>query len=338
MMLGIPSLTESPRHPPADKAEPRLFPESAPRPFREPAIADAVTPAATGTERQAPVVDAPVTSPTIAAPDGRLVPAAAGLPAGTLLCLALVGLVATLIIGAFFGAGFLLRATPQKADIAASEPNSVPPSAPIPHEQGPPVHAPTAVAIPVSSPMQHPAASTAAPLPPIKTAQGVPPPPADSAPLTPTAPTPAQSHPAAAAAPRSAATATPSPPAHPAPRQSAKSRPPRLRRVAHTRSESRHPPVRSARSDRSPAPPRPRVAQSVAPSEAGQTHAFDQLLTQLTGPTGPRREPSSHTSLVPPFSTAPASTAPSLTPPGAGQPDPFDRDAGTDRGGSAPVQ
>jgi hypothetical protein len=88
----------------------------------------------------------------------------------------------------------------------------------------------------------------------------------------------------------------------------------RVRRIAHARREPRHPHARSHRLARSPVLSPPRVAQSGARPPAGQTQAFDQLLTQLTA----SGAPAGH--------TAPA---PSLTPPPAGQPNPFAQDGGS---------
>ena len=329
MTFGIPTLTRSPRQRRPDQAEPRLFPEPAQRPFGEAAIADAAPLAAIATQERAPVAASSAPSPMISMPDGRPAPAAAGLPTGTLFYLGLVGLVAALTIGAFFGVGFLLLAAPEKPTTAASEPNFARPSAPTSLETGrPPGLAAATAAIPGPALRPHPDASETAPLPQIRTAQGISPHSAATAPPTGIAPKPALGHPARAIASPSPKTAASSSPEHAAPRHMAGGAPPRLRRVSHARSETRHSPVRSARSGRSPAPPLPRVAQSSTRSEAGQSHAFDQLLTQLTGPSKPVAEHSAPTPL----------TSPSLTPPEAGRPDPFAPHAGTDRGGSAPVQ
>lgn len=328
MTFGIPSLPERPGPRPTDKAEPRLFPEAALRPFGDAATADAVTLSAGTLSTSAPEGRVPVTLPTLSAQDGPLARAAAGFPAGALLYLALAGLVAVLTIGAFFSAGFLLRAAPKEATSAAAVPNPAHPPVPISHEPALPPHPATAAALSGPSPMPHPSASKAAPLPPVKTAQGVPPPSAGTKPPPQIASQPSPRPPGLAVPAAQMATSTPSSHVHTAPRHIAGSRLPHPRRVAHARSEARRSPVRSVRSDRSPAAVRPRVARSAAPSEAGQTHAFDQLLTQLTGPTKPAGE----------ASAPPASTSPSLTPPEAGRPDHFARHAGTDRGGPAPLQ
>ncbi len=348
MTFGIPTLTRSPRRLRPDKAEPRLFPEPAQRPFGEAAIADAPPLSAIATEERAPIAAASATSPMISMRDRRPAPAASGLPAGTLFYLGLVGLVAALTIGAFFGVGFLLLAAPEKPTTAAAGPNFAHPSAPTSLETGLPPHpAAATAAIPGPALPPHPAASETAPLPQIRTAQGIsrhsaatePPTQirtahgisrhsANTEPPPQIGPKPALGHPAPAIASSAPKTAASSSPEHAAPRPMAGSAPPRLRRVAHTRSDTRRSPVRSVRSERSPAPPRPRVAQSATRSEAGQSHAFDQLLTQLTGPSKPVEEHSAPTPL----------TSPSLTPPEADRPDPFAPPAGTDRGGSAPVQ
>ncbi|MGH7030082.1 MAG: hypothetical protein ACREEZ_06620, partial [Stellaceae bacterium] len=107
-----------------------------------------------------------------------LAPAAPRLSAGTLLHLALVGLVASLIVGAFFGVGFLLLDGPERKTIAAAAPNSARPSPPASLEAGLPPHAAPAAAIPIPTATQrHQAESRSPPLPSIKPAPTPPSPP-----------------------------------------------------------------------------------------------------------------------------------------------------------------
>lgn len=79
-------------------------------------------------------------------------------------------------------------------------------------------------------------------------------------------------------------------------------------------------------SERRHEPLRPRIAHSANPPQAGQSQAFDQLLTQLTGPqlTGPQLTGTQLTGPRPPAAEAgQAAAPPSLTPPSPGQPNPF---------------
>ncbi len=308
-----------------DAAEPRLFTEAGPRPLGDPAITEpgplseiAIGEGATAeTHAEEPVT---ATSPRLATPGGRLAPAALSVSAGALFRLALVGLVASLTVGAFFGVGFLLLAGPEKKTMAAAEPISSHPSPPPSLEAGPAPHPAAAAAIPspAPTPPQHQAESKSPPVPSIKPASDSPPPTSPASPAR-----TVSAHPAPTAPPRPAAasigpmdvSAGTAPPfsRHEAAAHAAVSRPTRVRRVAHAQLEPRHTHVRSHHLARSPALSPPRIAQSGTPSPAGQTRAFDQLLTQLTAPGEP---------------TGRASPAPSLSPPPIGEPSPFAQDGG----------
>jgi hypothetical protein len=295
--FGNPSLTTSARQLRPDSAEPRLFPGHEPRPINPTAVASAGPLSAGGDEARIAVA-----SPTISAADRPRT--TAGLPTGTLLYLALVGLIATATIGAFFGVGFLLLAAPAKETVAASEPSSARPSAPISSQTGTP-HPVAAAAIPDPSPVQPPPANETAPLPPIKAPQHLLPASAGSVPPTHTAPAsePAPSSQVSAVASTDIATGSVSSPEGAASDHAVRSPSTRHRRLDPSRTASRYPHHRSARNGRSPEQPH-RFAQSSTLPQAGQTGSFDQLLTQLTGQTKP-----------------PVDQA--LTPPPAGQPDPF---------------
>ena len=156
------------RDPRPDRAEPRLFPASRARPIDSPA-ADTEALPLIGIDGRVSA-----SSPTISAPD-RLTPARAEPSAGTLVSLALVGLVATAIIGAFFSIGLLLLAGPAKQIVAASEPISAHPSAPIPASPGTP-HPVATSSAPVPAVVPRPAVTAVKPPPPIKTVQTVTPP------------------------------------------------------------------------------------------------------------------------------------------------------------------
>lgn len=322
--FGAFSLSE-PRARRPDGAEPRLFAERNSRPAEDPAVAGPGRLSETPIEETATEEPVPAISPSLAMRGSGLAPTAPRLSAGTLLHLALVGLVASLIVGAFFGVGLLLLAGPERKTIAAAEPNSSHPSPPASLEPGLPPHSAAAAAIPSPTATQrHQAESQSPPLPSVKPAPTPPPPPPSASPAqavsTHPAPIPAARPAAAAIGPMDVATGTAPPsPLHAAPPHPAASRSARVRRLAHARSEPprsepRHPHIRSPRFARSPALSRPRVVPSGTPSPPGQIQAFDQLLTQLTAPTK---------------SVGHASPAPSLTPPTAGQPNPFAQDGGS---------
>jgi hypothetical protein len=232
----------------------------------------------------------------------RLAAAAAELPAGTLLYLILIGLVATMTIAAFFGIGFLLLAAPANQTIAASERNPAHPSAPISLEAGMPAStAPAAIPGPslAPHPAVDPAVDQAPPLPQGTTGQALLPasptgnPPAQAAlvpdsapdsasrPDSPSRPGPASAAPISPAARTDPAARPPSSPEEAA-FQGATSPPTRYASTDRARPASRHWHHRSARNGRSPAAGRSRFAQALTPPQAGAMSPMDQLLTQLT--------------------------------------------------------
>jgi hypothetical protein len=298
---------------PPDRVEPRLFPASRTRPL-EPAAPFAEEVSRVG-------VDGRVSSasPTISAPD-RLTPGRAEPSPGTLLSLALVGLVATAIIGAFFSIGLLLLSGPAKQTIAASEPVSARPPAPRPAGTGTPHPATTSTA-PLPSVVPHPAASEVKPPPQTKTVQAVAPPVPSSSP-SPTAVPPPKPASIGAVPPVAArdAGAPPSPllPQKPAAYHAAGHPPPRHLQSEHTRTAARAPHLRSAHDGASPALRQARTARSMTPPP-DQTRSFDQLVSQLTGQTKPADQdpPTRRAQSAGPFQGQ------TLTPPPPDQPDPF---------------
>lgn len=322
-----------------DQSEPRLYPGHARLPPENDAVAEADPLSETATEVLAFSVP-----PNLRAPGARMVPGASGQSAGPLFYLALGGLVAVLTGGAFFGAGFLLPAPPQRAAIATAAPKSVTTSpAPVPKA---PVPAPEAqasaarasvpastAALAASSPApapkaespagadaaarlaqspptersaanpQHAATSKPAPVTQITAAEPQRPQPSANAPAPRVTTAPTQRALPAATGPTDVAIGMTqhSPPERPVATSSV-----HVRRVAHAHWQHHY---RHARYH-SVTPTWPRVAQSGARSEEGQTQAFDQLLTQLTG-SGKTADR--------------AGSPPSLTPPAPGQPNPFDR-------------
>ncbi len=150
-----PSAAAQREHRPA-RAEPRLFPgvES-----RSPAAAAVDGPRLAVAESEP---GAPMTPPTIRAPGDRLVAAAGGAGAGTALQVALVGVVAAAIIGAFLGVGFLLLARPAEQTVAAAQSGSAPSPAPTSPETAMP-H-PAAAALPAASVANRAPSTQAAPV------------------------------------------------------------------------------------------------------------------------------------------------------------------------------
>lgn len=253
---------------------------------------------------------APQTPPTASASD-RLAITADRLPVGTLLYLVLIGLIAMITVGAFFGGGLLLLAGRGKETVAASKPSSARLDAPraerapaalelgLPHS----VPAPATADLPLA---QHPAVDQAPPLPPAKAVQASPPasPPAvlGGEPAAPKVPAPAPPSSAAVAAIAPADMAAQQPPSSPVDAAPQRSTKPTARDGHGDRAAkaARHSHLRSAHDNRPGAPRRSRSARSSTPAQAGQ---FNQLLTQLTG--------------------QPKPVQPALTPPSADQPDPF---------------
>jgi hypothetical protein len=292
-----------------DIAEPRLFPEAESRPIDPPFITHAGMLSATRNEERIPV-----TLPTISAPGERFA-GADRFRASTWRYLLVVGLGGAATVGALFGTGFLSLAPPEKP-IAAFEPNSAHPDA-ARADRGPdPVllkseTSPTATvaAIPGASRVQHPVADKATPVPRSKAASAPLPGSAGSErPETPPAhdsadkPEPASSSPVSAVASKSLAT-PPRSSSEDAPSHRATTLPTRNERRDYARITLRHSHLKSARNGRSPAPRRPRAAQSAAVPQR-QIGSFDQLLTRLAG-------------------GGPKPVGQSLTPPPADQQDPF---------------
>jgi hypothetical protein len=226
-------------------------------------------------------------------------------PVGSLLYLVLIGAVAIAIIGVFFGSGFLLLAPPAKeivADAGARDgksprphggaPRADPEAALVSREMAVPQSTAVAAAVP-DSPLAQPATvAKAAPLQQSNEAESFPPAPSNAAPSqTASEPAPASSSMDAAAPPTQSASPGPSSAQDAVLPGGVKHRQTRDGRGNHTRVAAQHSHPRSARSDQALTPP------------AGHTSSFDQLITQLAGPTKP--------------------IARSLTPPSAEQPDPF---------------
>jgi hypothetical protein len=345
--FGTFSLAEPLRGRRPDNSEPRLFTEPA-RPIEDDAIGEQeahyASPAAE---------DMPGPAATVSAPDGRLIPAATGFPPATLFYSALIGLVAVLTIGAFFGVGLLLLTPADKgsgatqAMVAPHPPPAIPsptsaishPPAAIQHPPppsrhlaaaNPPVPAGSRMPQPVTTPPTPPVA--AAPKPaatamnppaespppqPVTTAQGGPPSPV-AFPPTPALAVPPQKPPVpVAAAPDAVAGA------HSAVGHRTASRAERYshhyRRLAEPHREWRHWHARSAHFDHPRQPPQPRVAHAATPDQAGEAQTFDQLLTSLTGPAQGSGQ----------AAPAAVSSPGSLTPPAPGQPNPFAEDGGS---------
>ena len=306
-IFGNPSLARPERELRQDRIEPRLFPASRIRPLDSPATeAEEVSQAGLDERVSA-------SSPTISAPD-RCTPASAEPSAGTFLSLGLVGLVATAIIGAFFSIGLLLLSSPAKHTIAASEPISAHPPAPVPPAP--------ATAVPSVPPV--PAAPKESPPPQSKAVQAASPP-APSNPPSPQAAVPPPKPASVAAvspvaAHDTAASPSPSPLQKAAAYHAAAHPPQRHLQPEHTRAASRaraaH--LRSARESASPAPRQSHIARSLTPPP-DQTRSFDQLVSQLTGQTKPADQ-DLPTRQARPTGELPGQT---LTPPPPDQPDPF---------------
>jgi hypothetical protein len=264
----------------SDGAEPRLFPAGASRPIDS---TNAWTLSAAGDEARG----------------HRPAAAVRGVLPGTLLYLVLIGLVATVTVGTFFGVGVLLLATPAKQTIAAAGRTPAHPSAPISLETGIPHFA--AASIPGPSFEQHPATDDALPLPHSGIAPLLMPTSAGSERPIKIVPAPTSSVPTAV--PTGATIRPPPSWEHAAPYRPVGAPPTSDQRLDQTRTAWRHYQLRSARNDRSRGQRSSHFGQSLTQSQAGQTGSFDQLLTQLTGET--------------------KSAGETLTPPRAGEPDPF---------------
>jgi hypothetical protein len=285
--------------PHAAKSEPRLPSRRrlAANPFGRSAVANAGLSAVPGNPRT------PLDSPATSAPANG----PAGIPAGTLLYLGLVGFVAV-AISTSFGAGFFLLATPAHgpAGISARIPDLLPPassaSAPVLPQAGI-QHSPAAAAMPdASSP------ADISPPPSANVARAVLPAPSEAAPP---APTSSPAVPSAPASP-SAAQAVPIPAAPPdsAPNSTAADefREPVAsavspQRPAHPRAAAPRGHYRTARDGRRPAPSQPRFPRSLTPSQAERASSFGRLLPRPAGKTAPSGD--------------------ALTPPAAGTMDPF---------------
>ncbi len=162
-----PSAAARREHRPA-RAEPRLFPgvES-----RSPAAAAVDAPRLVVAESEP---GAPMIPPTIRALGDRPVAAAGGAGAGTALQVALVGVVAAAIIGAFLGVGFLLLARPAEQTVAAAQHGSA--QTPAPTSPQTPMPHPAAAALPAASVANHAPSPQAAPVSQIPPAKHAPPP------------------------------------------------------------------------------------------------------------------------------------------------------------------
>ena len=204
----------------------------------------------------------------------------AALPVGGLLYLVLIGLVAAAIIGAFFGAGFLLLVHPGKetvADTGTRDPPRLDGDAARAHIEDPPASRESGlsnsapVAAPPGSPLAQPAAKAEAPSQQSETAVSSPPGAPSSHPPARTALEP----PRGSGSPGLSASAMPL--ARPAPFSAAdvpaagatKSRPIRDGRSHHSQTASRHWHPRSVHS-----------AAALTPPQIGP---FDRLLAVLTG-------------------------------------------------------
>jgi len=150
-----PSAAARREHRPA-RAEPRLFPGGE---SRSPTAAAVDGPRLVVAESEP---STPMTPPTIRAPGDRLVAAAGGAGAGTALQVALVGVVAAAIIGAFLGVGFLLLARPVEQTVAAAQLGSAPSPAPTSPKTAMP-H-PAAAALPAASVANRAPSTQAAPV------------------------------------------------------------------------------------------------------------------------------------------------------------------------------
>ena len=277
------SLTTAMQELRSDLAEPRLFPAGASRPIDPTAITNPGTLSAAGD-------DARGHHPATAV--GALSP-------GTLLYLALIGLVAAMTVATFFGVGVLLLTAPAKQTIAAAGRTPAHSSAPISLETGMPRL--TAASVPDPSFAQHPVMGEALPLPQSGIAPLLMPTFAGSEPPAQTVPAPTS--PVSTAVPTGVTIQPPSSWEHAAPYRAVGGRPTSDQRLDQTRTAWRNSHLRSARNDRSSALRSSRFGQSLTPSQARQTGSFGQLLTQLTGET--------------------KSAGQALTPPAEGEPDPF---------------
>jgi hypothetical protein len=230
---------------------------------------------------------------------------AAERPVGNVLYLVLIGAVAIAIIGVFFGSGFLLLAPPAKETVAdagardgksprlhGGAPRADGEAALVAREMTVPQSTAVDAAVPGSPLAQTATVAKAAPPQQNNEAESSPPAPSNAAPAqTASEAAPAPSSMDAAAPPTRSASPGPSSAQDSALPGGVKHRQTRDGRGNHTRVAARHSHPRSARSDQALTPP------------TGHMGSFDQLITQLAGPTKP--------------------IARSLTPPSAEQPDPF---------------
>ncbi len=323
----------------SDRAEPRLFPVSRTLPA-DPPIGDPGAPARIADPRPPIGIEGQesVLSPTLSVTD-RLTLVKAEPSAGTLLSLALVGLVATAIIGAFFSVGLLLLSAPARQNLASSAPVSAHLPAPAPPDTGTPRPLPanTAPALantaptptdtaPAASVPPHPAAPETKPPPQIENVKAAAPPPvpapSSAPPPQPVPPPKPASIPVVApvAVHNATPTSAPSPPQKTADFHAVRHAQPRHLQPEHARTASRAVHLRPARDGASPAPRQSDNARALSPPP-DQTQSFNQLLSQLTGQTRApdQAQPARQ------FRSPSQLQGQSLTPPSADQPDPFAR-------------
>ena len=294
-MFATPSLDA--RRRPA-KAEPEFSLRSAPR--QDPtATASPRMLLGTGDAGEMPVTSTPRSEVN------RRRTTASERPVGNVLYLVLIGAVAIATIGVFFGSGFLLLAPPAKETVAdagardgksprlhGGAPRADGEAALVAREMTVPQSTAVDAAVPGSPLAQTATVAKAAPPQQNNEAESSPPAPSNAAPAqTASEAAPAPSSMDAAAPPTRSASPGPSSAQDSALPGGVKHRQTRDGRGNHTRVAARHSHPRSARSDQALTPP------------TGHTGSFDQLITQLAGPTKP--------------------IARSLTPPSAEQPDPF---------------
>lgn len=167
-IFGNSAATAAPRELRPARAEPRLFPGGESRSLAAAAVDGprlAVAESEPGTSTTSPLV--------IRAPGDRLVSSAGGAGAGAALQVALVGVVAAAIIGAFLGAGFLLFPRPAEQTVVASQPGSASAAAPTALATAAP-H-PAAAALPAVSAADRALSNQAAPVSQIPPAKVIPP-------------------------------------------------------------------------------------------------------------------------------------------------------------------
>ncbi len=279
--------------PRADSAEPRLVPASAPEPTAPPLSSERVVMPTPRSEERATTA-----GPRAAAPGSRPFPRV-GIPAGTLVYLALVSL-AALAVSASFGAGFFLLAAPAHGKAAVAERNRVEPppaaAAPAPIADAPANASPTAAGSALSlpddlAPMPYgdieeaflPASAGSVP------AASTPRPAVEAAAVASNAVPPSAAPDASASADGAARDAAAPPTVHERPTHA---------RAAWSRLHSRF-----ARGERPAAASQSRYPRSLTPSQSERAGSFGQLLTQLTRDAKP-----SDGTLTPPGASAASRT------------------------------